>query len=50
MASNNKRGRGRPKLIKTGNPGHLKKEYHKANVAINNLNNDPETIEEALTR
>jgi len=46
----NKRSRGRPKIIRTGNPGRPKKQYHKANVAIDILNRDRNTIEEILKR
>lgn len=47
---NERRTRGRPKMIKTGNPGRPKKQYHTANVAINSLDNNPDTIEDILKR
>jgi len=40
------RGRGRPKLLRTGRPGRPKKIYQTKNT----INQDPQTVSEALDR
>jgi len=40
-----RRGRGRPKLLKTGQPGRPRKIYQKGNTKIP----DPETVPDALS-
>lgn len=36
--------------MQTDTPGRPKKQYHIANVALTNLEDDPETIEDILER
>lgn len=43
--SNLQRGRGRPKLLKTGQPGRPKKIYQRKNT-----NHDPLNVNEAINR
>lgn len=46
----NHRSRGRPRIIRTGKPGRPKRQYYTANVAMDQLADDPETIKEILAR
>lgn len=42
-----RRGPGRPKIVRTGQPGRPRKEYQTANIA--EVENDPITVEEAMS-
>lgn len=42
------RGRGRPKIIRTGTPGRPKKQYHEARIVMSLSTENPTSLEEAM--